>query len=237
MTMNTVTAPVLCPDYDSYLRFEWEKFINEPERALSSRELTADISIKRVLDIGCGAGQELLPFLAKSDTLGVGIDVAPDVGRVGREMYARAAPEANINFLRADAEHLPFPSGFFDVVICRLALPYTHNATAFLEVSRVLRPGGKYFLKISGVRWYLLELKQALKERKPLSLIHASRVLVAGALYHLTRRQPRWHIPSRETFQSQWLLDRELSRHGLSIRGKTPDSNAVTPSFVIVKEK
>ena len=39
--MNTVTAPVLCPDYDSYLRFEWEKFINEPERR-SSRELTSN---------------------------------------------------------------------------------------------------------------------------------------------------------------------------------------------------
>ena len=54
--MTTVSAPVLCPDYDSYLRFEWDKFMNEPERSRASLELSADISIKRVLDVGCGAG-------------------------------------------------------------------------------------------------------------------------------------------------------------------------------------
>ena len=59
------------------------------------------------------------------------------------------------------------------------------------EVSRVLRPDGKYLLKISGVRWYLLELRQALKSGKITSMIHATRVLVAGSIYHLTRRQPR----------------------------------------------
>jgi hypothetical protein len=56
-----------------------------------------------VLDIGVGRDKNCCLSLPNSDTLGVGIDVAPDVGRVGREMYARAAPEANINFLRADA--------------------------------------------------------------------------------------------------------------------------------------
>ena len=235
--MTTVKAPVLCPDYDSYLRFEWDKFMNEPERSRASLELSADISIKRVLDVGCGAGQELLPFLTERNARGVATDIASDVGQVGREMYAKHAPQARVDFLRCTAENLPFVSASFDVVVCRLASPYTHNARAFAEASRVLRPGGKYFLKISGVRWYLLELKQALKERKILSVIHASRVLVAGAIYHLTRRQPRWRIPSRETFQSEWLLRWELRRHGLSIHGKTPDSNPITPSFVIFKEK
>src|SRR5260370_1286083 len=117
----------------------------------------------------------------------------------------------------------------------RLAVPYTHNARALGEGSRVLRPGGKYFLKISGVRWYLLELKQALKQLNILSAIHASRVLVAGTIYHITRRQPRWRIPSPETFQSKWLLRHELRAHGLSIQSETPDSNSITPSFVIEK--
>ena len=233
--MSTVESPVLTPEYGGYLRFEWQKFIKDPERARASLDLTADTTVNRVLDVGCGAGQELLPFLTERNALGVGIDPEPQAGHVGREMYANYAPEARVNFLRGTAEDLPFPSDYFDVVICRLALPYTDNARAFAEVSRVLRPGGKYFLKISGVRWYLLELKQALKERKMLSLIHAGRVLVAGSIYHLTRRQPRWKIPSRETFQSRWLVRRELKRHGLLIQAETPDSNPVTPSFVVVK--
>ena len=165
------------------------------------------------------------------------MDIAPTVGRVGREMYAARAPSARVNFLRGTAEALPFPSGSFDVVICRLALPYTHNERAFAEVSRVLRPNGKYLLKISGVRWYLLELRQSIKSGKIMSMIHAARVLVAGTIYHLIRRQPRTRIPSTETFQSEWLLRHELKRHGLAIQDKTPDSNPFTPSFVIVKSE
>ena len=237
MENSVIEDPILNQDYDTYLRSEWVKFIGQPERSHATLECTAGMTINRVLDVGCGAGQELLPFLTTSNAIGVGIDPAPSVGRVGREMYASYAPEARISFLRAAAEDLPFPAGFFDVVICRLALPYTDNAEAFAEVARVLRPGGKYFLKISGARWYLLELKQALKQRELLSAIHASRVLVAGAIYHLMGRQPRWRFPSPETFQSEWLLRRELKRHGLSIYRRTPDSNPVTPSFVVVKKE
>ena len=234
--MDNLEGPLEFNDYDSYVRVEWDKFINEPARARASLDATSDMEVRRVLDVGCGAGQELFPFVTERGAQGVGMDVAPTVGRVGRKMYASQAPAARVSFLRGTAEELPFPSGFFDVVICRLALPYTDNARAFSEVSRVLRPGGRYFLKISGVRWYFLELKQALKKRQLGSFVHASRVLVAGSLYHLTRRQPRTRIPSPETFQSEWLLRRELVRHGLSIREKTPDSNPVSPSFVIVKE-
>jgi ubiquinone/menaquinone biosynthesis C-methylase UbiE len=233
--MNKIKGPIEFSDYDSYVRVEWDKFTGDAARAHASLAALAGMRVKRVLDVGCGAGQELLPFVTEKGASGFGMDIAPTVGRVGREMYSTYAPSARVGFLRGTAEDLPFPSSSFDVVICRLALPYTHNERAFAEVSRVLRPGGKYLLKISGVRWYLLELKQALKSGKITSMIHAMRVLLAGSIYHLTQRQPRTRIPSTETFQSEWLLRRELSRHGLSIECKAPDSNPLTPSFVISK--
>ena len=235
--MDEVKGPIEFNDYDSYVRVEWEKFAGEPARARASLEATAGTDVKRVLDVGCGAGQELLPFVTERSAHGFGMDIAATVGRVGREMYAVHAPKARVSFLRGAAEHLPFPSASFDVVICRLALPYTDNRKAFAEVARVLRPGGMYFLKISGVRWYLLELKQAIKSLKLMGLIHAGRVLVAGTIYHLAGSQPRTRIPSTETFQSEWLLRRELARCGLTIQSKTPDSNPITPSFVIVKPR
>jgi ubiquinone/menaquinone biosynthesis C-methylase UbiE len=235
--MDEVKGPIEFSDYDSYVRVEWNRFASDPARARASLAASNGMEVKRVLDVGCGAGQELLPFVTEKGALGFGMDIASTVGRVGREMYAANAPLARVNFLRGTAEHLPFPSGSFDVVICRLALPYTHNERAFAEVSRVLRPGGKYLLKISGVRWYLLELKQALKTGNFMSMIHATRVLVAGSIYHLSRHQPRTRIPSPETFQSEWLLRHELRRYGLAIQGKNPDSNPVTPSFVIVKSE
>jgi SAM-dependent methyltransferase len=233
--MNEVKGPIEFDDYDSYVRVEWEKFAGDPARARASLTASEGMEVKRVLDVGCGAGQELLPFVTDKGAVGFGMDIAQTVGRVGREMYAANAPSARVHFLRGTAEQAPFPSGSFDVVICRLALPYTHNQRAFAEVSRLLRPNGLYLLKISGVRWYLLELNQAVKTGNVMSMIHATRVLVAGSIYHLTRRQPRSRLPSTETFQSEWLLRHELKRHGLAIAGKSPDSNPVTPSFVIVK--
>ncbi len=224
-------------DYNDYVLLEWEKFHSEPFRASASLEATAHMEVKLVLDVGCGAGQELLPFVRDGRAVGVGIDIAPTVGHVGREKLALHAPEARVHFLRGSAEDLSFPDGVFDAVICRLALPYMNNARAFAEVSRVLRPGGRYLLKIHGARWYVDLLKQALKSRNLMSTIYACRVLIAGSIYHITRRQPRTRIPSTETFQSEWLLSRELRRHGLAILGRSGDSNPLTPSFVIVKSE
>lgn len=223
--------------YDDYVRLEWEKFVSDPSRAQASLEATARMEVKRVLDVGCGAGQELLPFVRDGRALGVGIDIAPTTGQIGREKLAVHAPEARVHFVRGSAENLSFPDALFDAVICRLALPYTDNARALAEAARVLRPGGRYLLKIHSVRFYLDLLGQALKARNFMSMIYACRVLLAGSTYHLARRQPRTHIPSTETFQSEWLLRRELKRHGLAILGRTPDSNPLTPSFVIVKSE
>src|SRR5262250_1546446 len=110
--MSTVESPVLTPEYEGYLRFEWEKFINDPERARATLDFTAETAVTRVLDVGCGAGQELLPFLTERDALGFGIDPEPQAGQVGRQMYAHYAPEARVNFLRGTAEDLPFPAGY-----------------------------------------------------------------------------------------------------------------------------
>jgi ubiquinone/menaquinone biosynthesis C-methylase UbiE len=222
-------------DHDDYLQLEWEKFVSDPSRARATRAATAQMEVKHVLDVGCGAGQELLPFVMDGRALGVGIDISPTAGQVGREKLAAHAPGARVHFLRGSAEELAFPDGVFDTVICRLALPYTHNAKALAEASRVLRPGGRYLLKIHGARFYLDLLKRALKSRNVMSMIYASRVLVAGSIYHVLRRQPRTRIPGPETFQSEWLLRRELRRYGLSILSESEDSNSLTPSFVIVK--
>jgi hypothetical protein len=110
------------------------------------------------------------------------------------------------------------------------------NALALSEMARVLRPGGAFLLKIHHARYYLHKLLGSISALEPLSMLHAARVLIAGAIYHLTRRQPRSRLPSPETFQTGWLLRRELGRRGLVIDRQLPDSDASTPSFVIIKE-
>jgi SAM-dependent methyltransferase len=222
-------------EYDSYVSAEWEMFVRDEGRGRASLDAVAGLEVRRVLDVGCGAGQELLPFATQLGAACVGVDVTPEAGRAGRELYAAHAPSASVHFARAAAESLPFAEGAFDVVVCRLALPYTDNARCLSELARVLRRGGALLLKIHHARYYTRKLRAGLRAGQLPSALHAGRVLAAGLVYSLTGRQPRTRLPSRETFQTVRLLRRELARRGLEIRRELRDSNPLTPSFLIIR--
>jgi ubiquinone/menaquinone biosynthesis C-methylase UbiE len=222
-------------NYDLYVRTEWDLFDNDPSRARASLEAVSGLQINRVLDVGCGAGQELLPFVAGQQAFGIGLDPAPAASRIGRELFATRDVSGRVAFVRGRAERLPFRSDDIDVIICRLALPYTRNAPALFEMARVLRPGGLVLLKFHHALYYLDKLKKAVSSADARSMAHATRVLIAGALYHLTGRQPRGRLVGGESFQSDRLLRRELSRAGLVIRGVVTGSTRRTPSLVLVK--
>jgi ubiquinone/menaquinone biosynthesis C-methylase UbiE len=211
-------------------------FARDEARARASLEAVEHKEVSRVLDVGCGAGQELRPF-APAGVLCVGVDVAPDVGLLGRKLFAKEQVAHRVVFLRGPAESLPFRSGTFDVAICRLALPYTHNRLALAEMARVLRLGGVLLLKIHNARYYFNKFWRGLLDGKLLSTVHAARVLAAGTLYHLIGHQIRNRVVTHETFQSVHLLTRELNRSGLTIIRKMPDSDASAPSFVIEKTR
>lgn len=221
--------------YDSYVRGEWQRFVDNAARMRASLAAVEGLEVSRVLDVGCGAGQELLPFVTERKALGVGIDFDRQVGRAGRDLFASRGFSDSVVFTRATAETLPFRSQVFDVVICRIALPYMDNRRALGEMARVLKQGGVFLLKIHHARFYLRELWRSLRPFRIRPVIHDLRVLVAGTMYHVFRRQPRNILTGGETFQTRWMLERELRRCGLSIVGEMPDSNPRTPSFIVTK--
>ena len=222
---------------ERYFRAEWDLFANDPNRSLRAREAVAAFPTTRVLDIGCGAGQELRPFVADGRSFGIGIDLSPFAGVVGRSLYAAERPQDRVAFVRGTAEHLPFGASVFELAICRLALPYTDNARMLSEVARVLEPGGAFILKFHHARYYFQKLRAGLSARLFKSAIHACRVLLAGTLYHATGAQPRGRLIGKETFQTMWLLRRELARCGMEIRRLLPeDSVPAAPCLLIVKQ-
>lgn len=222
-------------DYENYLTHEWEMFARDKARSQASLEAVRDRPVSRVLDVGCGAGQELRPFAPA--TFCVGADLAPEVGLLGRKLFSRENLAQRVVFLRSAAERLPFRPGTFDVVICRLALPYTDNRMAIAEMARVLRPSGILLLKIHHARYYLNKFWRGLREGNLLHAVHATRVLASGTLYHLMGRQVRNRLVTDETFQSRYMLTREAARCGLTIIREMPDSTPGTPSFVIEKAR
>jgi hypothetical protein len=111
-----------------------------------------------------------------------------------------------------------------------------NNAGALDEIDRVLRPGGILLLKIHHTHYYLYDLWKGLLSHRLDEMVHAVRVLAVGAIYHLTGRQTSTRIFGSETFQTRWLLRRELKSRGLLIESEREDTSSRAPAFVISKQ-
>ena len=207
---------------------------NDPATIKTTLDEAALLNVERVLDVGCGIGQALYPLAAHQGAFGVGVDVSNAGLQIGRELFSTHLPNARVVFTRTVAESLPFSSETFDLVNCGLALPYMNNSRAIGEVARVLRPGGVFLLKIHHARYYLRELRKGVTAGRFLQAAYAARVLLAGTIYHITRRQPQGRLLN-ESFQTRWLLRRETAKRGLKIEREQIGTNQLTPSFVIRK--
>lgn len=224
----------LATEYGAYLGREWELFAGDPGRQDESRELARRFSPRRVLDVGCGGGQDLIPF-ATHGARCVGIDVARESAMWATRKFRCELPGSDATFVTGAAEALPFADGSFDLVICRLAIPYTNNAAAFAEMSRVLSDGGGLLLKTHTPSYYFRKFWSGVRMRSPLFSVHAARVLVSGLLYHVTGRQPAGGILLREVFQTRHNLRKELARVNLFIERELTDSTPQTRGYLITK--
>ena len=193
-------------------------------------------TIRNVLDVGCGAGQEMLPFVRDLQIPAIGVDVAPSAGLVGRELFGVLGLDKRVHFARACAENLPLRDNYFDLVICRVALPYMNNRQALSEMSRVLHPDGVILLQIHHARFYLRKLHNGLISLNIFSFIHSVLALFFGTVYHFTDWQSSYRR-FREVYQTELKLRQELARSGLVIKSKFPDSDPATPSYLIEKSE
>jgi ubiquinone/menaquinone biosynthesis C-methylase UbiE len=123
--------------------------LNTPyRRILEAARITSE---DRVLDFGCGIGNilialaERMPFAQPL----VGTDIAPALVAMGKREVARAGLTARIELQLAPATRLPFADGRFDVVLTSHVIKHLDDSAlsvAFLEVARVLAPGGRFLL-------------------------------------------------------------------------------------------
>jgi SAM-dependent methyltransferase len=107
---------------------------------------------KRVLDIGCGAGTDLMRF-AKGEAIVTGVDISSSAIDLARANFAQQGLGADLR--EADGEQLPFPDDTFDLVFAHGVVQYTPNGRALVEeCRRVLKPGGEaVFQAYNRVSW------------------------------------------------------------------------------------
>jgi arsenite methyltransferase len=99
-----------------------------------------------VVDIGCGAGTDLLLAASAAGPGGraIGVDMTETMLRKARVAAAEAGL-TRVDLREGDALDLPVESGSADVVISNGVLNLVPDKRrAFSEVLRVLRPGGRF---------------------------------------------------------------------------------------------
>ena len=98
----------------------------------------------KVLDIAGGTGD--MSLLVQKKLSGTGevwlSDINHEMLKIGDERLKNAGYHPYV--LTCDAEYLPFPDGYFDVLIVSFGLRnMTHKDRALKEMQRVLKPGGR----------------------------------------------------------------------------------------------
>lgn len=102
-------------------------------------------ALKTVIDIGCGGGLDSRFLAERLDASAkiIALDLTPEVlDRARKTLVGNTG--ATVHLLAADLEQLPLADDCADAVIANASLNLaTDKHTAFAEIMRVLRPGGR----------------------------------------------------------------------------------------------
>ncbi len=179
----------------------------ELERGTTRKQIDAlgiNATRKKVLDVGCGAGNLLVALALDAPSLLVGVDVDMTFLEFTPPVHLRHNGEIPIRKLRAGLPALPFKNETFDLVTCFLVMPHVpEDKAALTELARVLKPGGTLALSGHGFGFPLSYLKRL--KLKPLIMY------LATLIYRCTGK--KW---IRNTLQSDKKVCDILRSIGMS---------------------
>lgn len=143
-------------------RKEAYRFAEGPDPRETAFEAIAEVSPRRVLEVGCGEGE-----LAERIALELGCEV---VALDQSERMVELTRERGIDARVGDVRALPFPDGEFDATLAAWMLFHVDDLDLALgELARVLRPGAR-LVAVTNTPEHLRVLAALLEvERPPLS--------------------------------------------------------------------
>jgi SAM-dependent methyltransferase len=101
---------------------------------------------KRVLEVGCGAGTDLVRF-ARGGAEVTGIDLAESAITLARKNFEIQGLKADLRV--GNGEAIPFPDDSFDFVYAHGVVQYTADDQKLVdECRRVLKPGGQVLFQV-----------------------------------------------------------------------------------------
>lgn len=106
---------------------------------------------EKVLDVGCGSGNNLIPFLDQGLECH-GVEISKEILDVAKTYLNSRGYNTELRI--GDNKNIPYDDEYFDVVTSVNVLHYEQSAKdimeALKEYARVLRPGGILYLSTTG---------------------------------------------------------------------------------------
>lgn len=147
---HNLDARIALHDRFSTNKYDWMRWVFD--------HMLAAPAVSRVLEIGCGTGQlwknnlDRIPShwaITLSDASAGMIETART--NLAATSFAAASFAAQVQFRQFDADHVPFDTASFDIVIANHMLYHVPNIDNTLgELRRVLKPGGQLFAATNG---------------------------------------------------------------------------------------
>jgi SAM-dependent methyltransferase len=117
---------------------------------------------RRVVEVGCGIGTDLVRF-ARGGARATGIDLSSTAIGLARQNFALHGVTAD-GLVVGDGECLPVGDAAFDVVYAHGVVQYTADPGALIrECHRVLKPGGTAIFMVYNRRSWLMALSKVMK--------------------------------------------------------------------------
>jgi ubiquinone/menaquinone biosynthesis C-methylase UbiE len=159
---------------------------------------------ERILDVACGEGRFSLKIAERAGTV-YGIDASSAAVDEAKSLSHKLKVDSH--FRVGDAEDLPYPSNFFDKIVCSSSLEhFEHDLQALNEVNRVLKPHGKLVLTADS---FTGPVGATTKER------HKHRYRVVNFYTEATLKE-RFELTGFETVKSRYLLNTATARFFIS---------------------
>ena len=116
---------------------------------------------KRLLEVGCGVGIDLIRF-SRDGAVVTGVDLAEKAIELARKNFELNGIGGSLRVM--NGEHLEFQDSSFDVVYAHGVIQYTADAQRMIdEIYRVVKPGGEAIMMVYNKYSWLNFLSKLMK--------------------------------------------------------------------------
>lgn len=155
---------------------------------------------KRALDLGCGSRPIFKDQRVAKEQFGADIQPA----------------QCQVPVAACDGSRLPFGDRTFDLVTCRVAIPYMQVPASLREIHRILTQGGRFWATLHLPRMALKRIGRSARRGDLVDVAYQAYALVNGALLMATSWQIPWIDGRFESVQTPRSIERQFRRAGFA---------------------